>query len=59
MATIFLYKLAPDQFFRQRRSARVEGVATHAWEVGRTLVCVARAVERERTPEDIPIVDTP
>ena len=47
MATIFLYKRAPDKSFRQRRLARVERVARHAWEVGRTLVCVARAVERE------------
>ena len=42
VATIFLYKLAPDQFFRQRRSARVERVATHAWEDGRRRVCVVR-----------------
>ena len=47
MATIFLYKRAPDESFRQRRLARVERVARHAWEVGRALVCVARAVERE------------
>ena len=30
-----VYKLAPDQFFRQRRSSRVERVAMHAWEDGR------------------------
>ena len=48
MATIFLYKLAPDQFFRQRRSARVERVAAHAWEGGRRRVCVVRRRTSER-----------
>ena len=51
MATIFLYKLAPDQFVRQRRSARVERVARHAWEDGRARVCVARRRPSERMPE--------
>ena len=54
MATIFLHKLAPDQFFRQRRSSRVERVGMHAWEDGRRRVCVARSGrashERDRTP---------
>ena len=42
MATIFLYKRAPDEFFRHAHSPRAEGVATHAWEGGRRRVCVAR-----------------
>ena len=54
MATIFLYKRACEDYFLHARLRAVERVATLAWEVGRTLVCVARAVERERTPEDIP-----
>ena len=42
MATIFLYKRAPDEFFWHAHSPRAEGVATHAWEGGRRRVCVAR-----------------
>ena len=42
MATIFLYKHAPNEFFRHAHSPRAEGVATHAWEGGRRRVCVAR-----------------
>ena len=42
MATIFLYKRAPDEFFRHAHSPRAEGVATHAWEGGRRRVWVVR-----------------
>ena len=42
MATIFLYKRACEDYFLHARLRAVERVATLAWEVGRTLVCVAR-----------------
>ena len=49
MATIFLYKSAPVQFFRRWAiGARVERVARHAWEGGRARVCVARWRPSER-----------
>ena len=48
IATIFLYKLAPVQFFRQRRLARVDRVAAHAWEDGWRRVCVVRWRPSER-----------
>ena len=48
MATIFLYKRAPNEFFRHAHSPRAEGVARHAWEGGRRRVCVRRAVAAER-----------
>ena len=47
MTTIYLYERACEDYFLYARLPAVERVATLAWEVGRTLVCVARAVERE------------
>ena len=48
MATFFLYKRACEDYFLHARLRAVERVATLAWEVGRTLVCVARWRPSER-----------